>query len=1128
VATDPLGFAAYASPPTSPYFLPTKPASSAPTIPQKAALGPFHLAQVNDAINAAAKKHGIDPKMLRAVALQESDMGRALDENGLGDGGRGHGIFQLDPSSGVSKYVLQRAASDAHFAADYAAGMLANGLKKHGTWQRALSAYNTGSPDKQGAMATVDGQRLPYAQAVLRRYSSLGGSLQAPAQVAVKPRSRLAKMDRRVASDPLGFSKFATPQATPGPTPTAAPTPTPTQDYPVDPTSYAQAGALNPAIAKVVTGPMIAAGTQLGNILDLLNRPHEAVTAAITGGPGKILPTLMHGQSQESQDATRAELRQILGLNYDKQTLPNGVVVPGGYQDKPHWVQGMTDFFLDTLLDPATALGGTGILRSALERLGVKGTAASYRAIEAMQKSANPLIKKAGLAAAAAHDAATFKGPARRAITQLPTNAHGMTGGEQFDALTSINNARKTKEADLSRALIEKYRDSIQGLSENDESKLYDAIHKGTVDALPADLKPRAAAFKQVMDSLAHFEGDQEFRNQMLGVMSNRKLKNVYKKYYRGHADLEHPTGVPIKDSPEGPIVSRARALGDEHFGNPVSFDEFRKQMEAKALQLPPELARFEPGEFGPRQLQDIEQYRPNYVPVQHAPKTLAGDTSIEALDPGEPLESILNAPKQNAPKVGEGIDPEDLNLRRRGEDVPLPKDPNLTQKVIENRLKGGARAIAATDAEREAAQIFGKGSFAKVPKAAREYFRETYTNPEDKNALQHIGDAVKGAVDIPKVGLFALPFRHMLNIANLALLSEPGQVPSALGRYARLMLASVPEEKLAKALGPKVGARLKASLAKLGPNETERRAQVIGDSIKYGVTGTPANDKNLAGWMGRIPGVGDVYRASSHALWSFDDSAKAAQFDGLRKRFLAQGMSPLRAAHKAAAQTRAALIDYGNSSPLTKALSYIFPFASYRTKMPGAVLRATIQHPERVLAASRINATQAGEAQPAGQGKVTKSSLPLAETLRGVDDPAAYFRSALGYPGQMALDAGLGQVSNAEGKGPDNFFTYGRGPTPGYALNSIVGSFPGGDQLLSAVGLNAFPAKGYLQDVGRSQSGQSVVTGPSARQQMALAHIKALDQAIEEAGRSGDKRRVAALQDAKKQYLRYNSIYVK
>jgi hypothetical protein len=127
-------------------------------------------------IAGAAERHGLDPKLLAAVAAQETGgPDTNAGHNIVGDGGHGHGLFQIDDR--WHPFASSPAALDPAKNADYAAGMLAGLLKQYGgNVHEALSAYNTGSPHAAGTKTHwSDGSDLPYADSVLRHYGRLGG-----------------------------------------------------------------------------------------------------------------------------------------------------------------------------------------------------------------------------------------------------------------------------------------------------------------------------------------------------------------------------------------------------------------------------------------------------------------------------------------------------------------------------------------------------------------------------------------------------------------------------------------------------------------------------------------------------------------------------------------------------------------------------------------------------------------------------------------------------------------------------------------------------------------------------------------------------------------------------------------
>lgn len=126
------------------------------------------------AIARAAQRHGLDPKLLAAVAAQETGgPGSNAGHNEIGDGGHGHGLFQIDDRS--HPFATTPAAMNPDQNADYAAGMISGLLGRYGgNMHEALSAYNSGSPTAVGTTtAWGDGSNLGYADSVMRHYAQI-------------------------------------------------------------------------------------------------------------------------------------------------------------------------------------------------------------------------------------------------------------------------------------------------------------------------------------------------------------------------------------------------------------------------------------------------------------------------------------------------------------------------------------------------------------------------------------------------------------------------------------------------------------------------------------------------------------------------------------------------------------------------------------------------------------------------------------------------------------------------------------------------------------------------------------------------------------------------------------------
>src|SRR6202011_6404635 len=82
-------------------------------------------------IAAAAARHHLDPRLLAAVAAQETGgPGADSGRNIVGDGGHGRGVFQIDDR--WHAFARSPGAMDPARNADYAAGLLESNLHRYG------------------------------------------------------------------------------------------------------------------------------------------------------------------------------------------------------------------------------------------------------------------------------------------------------------------------------------------------------------------------------------------------------------------------------------------------------------------------------------------------------------------------------------------------------------------------------------------------------------------------------------------------------------------------------------------------------------------------------------------------------------------------------------------------------------------------------------------------------------------------------------------------------------------------------------------------------------------------------------------------------------------------------------
>jgi hypothetical protein len=182
-------------------------------------------------IAAAARRHGLDPTLLAAVAAQETGgPGSNAGRNVVGDGGHGHGLFQIDDRSHA--FARSPQALDPAANADYAAGMLSSLLNRYGgNVHQALSAYNTGEPNAVGTRTTwPDGQSLGYADSVLKHYGAISGE---PGPLLASAQAELPSLTTSLGA--LSNAAGATPMLPPVTLPSL---PSPDQSYHRQATDY--------------------------------------------------------------------------------------------------------------------------------------------------------------------------------------------------------------------------------------------------------------------------------------------------------------------------------------------------------------------------------------------------------------------------------------------------------------------------------------------------------------------------------------------------------------------------------------------------------------------------------------------------------------------------------------------------------------------------------------------------------------------------------------------------------------------------------------------------------------------------------------------------------------------------
>ena len=113
---------------------------------------------------ALEKEHGLLPFLMFAVGSRETNLSVAFTQGSTGDGGHGHGVWQLDDRWHT---IPSDFDTDVKAQARKAAAMLAELRERFGSWLAACNAYNSGKPNTS---ATTGGN---YGPDVLERQETL-------------------------------------------------------------------------------------------------------------------------------------------------------------------------------------------------------------------------------------------------------------------------------------------------------------------------------------------------------------------------------------------------------------------------------------------------------------------------------------------------------------------------------------------------------------------------------------------------------------------------------------------------------------------------------------------------------------------------------------------------------------------------------------------------------------------------------------------------------------------------------------------------------------------------------------------------------------------------------------------
>lgn len=865
--------------------------------------------------------------------------------------------------------------------------------------------------------------------------------------------------------------------------------------------------------------------------LDLLGRPGLATQAAASSPtPGEAFTrarrALMHGLSPEHIAQNR---RTTLSRIPDPGFFDRGASVQSLIDRSLPEFRPLEEGAADMALDPVSYFGGSGLLEKGVNVAGkaalyggVKGAGALQRVVTAAAASkpatavagalrgapvdpadVERAMKGVGKIGGAAFDALTPRGRlVRRSIEEAPFNPRKPLSSinkpfKDADAAATIKNQVVNTQRGFTAAGQKAYDDALRGLSNEDKQTVFRLVNGAKPSEIPGTIRPELFTAAEKLDNLykgvLHVEGSRPVRRALAaagftlpeplapfdtsvrGIFNANNVRAPYLPHGRqfGDADLADLRAE------NRPGLTEDDLLGKGSTGN------VKQPGTLADASDPAKKARLDTSH-----LQDTErQDAINRARFATAGRAIAGRDASRALAARfAPAKPVMRTVRGEKPDVGEiyrmaqtGLDAQQkriVNMLQQGakpEDVAarIGVAPEAVTRNLQQRAQSVIDAIGYQPEARQVATGAVRHDFADVPRHIKESFlREPAPS---KAAVPSIMRAVRAAANLPKYAFFFNPLPHMGNITTLGALSDPRSTALGAARFA----AAHPEFSGAVA-GAGVGGyengpegAAEGAVAGLGLGHGLRRftpvtRAALGSETRAIDTATKAGaipfnpEREVPSLIRAIPGLRQTYAGSNRMLWRYDEAQKAARYDSLIK----SGVDPATAAQRVGQD----LIDYGNRSGLTGAVSYGSQFPSYRVKMPGAVVRSIIRHPERTLAAARLAPAQAGLEQDSGLGdkSTVRSYLPLADTIRGANAPEDYLRSSLSYPlrdvlsgfnaGNLAPWAHPPEhMTDKEAEYEKHYFTYGQPVDKATVATEVLGSIPGGDEALTAANLNPF-----------------------------------------------------------------------
>lgn len=800
------------------------------------------------------------------------------------------------------------------------------------------------------------------------------------------------------------------------------------------------------------------------------------------------------------EDRDRAKIRHSIGGD----RLPTSQMAPG-LMINP--TQGFLDTLIDTAVDPTNLIpfGKIGKVLGKGAGLGMKAGGALLDRSPQVVKDAAGFLGQAGNAIG---DQFHWGGSARRDLSP-----------EQYQAAGLEFNKHEARHPEAARRMIVRQAAIFSGLTDRqkiDVAKLMNGEFDVASDPRVMNAYREADKLRKDMFAL---EADASGRQR--AAIGSTKVANAglikpepQTSAQKAVADLfryqsMHPNPhansiinpdsdefVALHPSAHGPLESPVddfeRMVPNDL---PTAAKPNLKRIIGQNLpehQLPPELREFQsPADQG---VLSARNFRPDYHPGYQSAQTEADDFTRPH------SYNLLN------PFAGHALEREDFKIG----DVPDDKAADTAaqlQAALTRRLK--ASAVQASAGQLRSALGVKPGL---APQALAKLFDQTpRAVGEARNWKEKGQDYLRLPADAARSTLTAFGLKHgLINVPTLAGLSEGGQPVADMFRDAGELMKMSPEERWEFMRAAREGGAI--------GSEHDRDNQTLGLLDKVPVAARAALGGAYGGYQGQkaesdanpggstlqrlaasgagalVGGAGGaalprIGRFSNDLTWALDESAKRAVFNAKVKK----GMSPA----DAAAQTLKDTVDYTKRTPIAKGLQDwgLAPFATFATKIPGAVAGSVARNPHNAIMLDRLTQGLASNGTLDLPNEPTNShgdpaqlaiSNPLSETAEFGQHPMKYVRAKASDPARIVTSI----IANALSGHPldaftsphakANYMTMGQpllphstpdGMKSGYLLNAAASDIPLGlgRGALDAIDLNEFSP----------QSAASQILGP-------------------------------------------------